>query len=199
MSTRAVLVAVVGLVCVGLAVAGCQTYGEGAGLGAVIGAGTGALIGSASGHAGQGALIGAAVGGVAGLIAHDIKARRAKDAQATAKDYSYQPSQGEVLRMENNQALPSIVAPGNKIEASIQYALLGAGSQGAPITEVRQLRHGPDVLAETSATVTRPDGTWVSTQQFDLPRNAAPGEYALTQTVATAKSRVSGTSYFTVQ
>ena len=56
------------LLVVAVAALGCETYGESAGLGALIGSGAGAIIGNQSGHAGQGALIGAVVGGAAGLI-----------------------------------------------------------------------------------------------------------------------------------
>lgn len=186
------------LACILLLAAGCQTYGRSAGLGALIGGGTGALIGSARGETGAGALIGAAVGGLAGLIAHDVKARRVRDAQATASDYAYQPAQGEVLRMENVQAAPSVVAPGNLVEASMQYALLGTGPGGLSVVESRQLREGPNVLAETSGTLVRADGTWVSTQTFEIPRTALPGTYTIVQTVQTPQSRVSGTATFTV-
>lgn len=198
MKKKALYAATAALVCILLMEAGCQSYGQTAGLGALIGAGTGAAIGSARGEAGTGALIGAAVGGLAGLIAHDIRARRVRDQRATAADYNYQPAQGEVLRMENVQVAPSTVKPGNLVEASMQYALLGTGPSGVSVVETRQLREGPNVLAETSGTVARTDGTWVSTQTFQIPPSALPGQYTIVQTIQTPQSRVSGTSTFTV-
>lgn len=178
---------------------GCQSYGQAAGLGAVLGAGTGAIIGNQSGHSGEGALIGAAVGGLAGLIAHDVKARKAKEAQATAAQYNYQPTQGEMLTLESSQALPSSVKRGNLIEASIQYALLGSGG-GARITESRTLRRGDQVIAEVSTkNFTRDDGTWVSTQQFKIPDNVEPGTYSVFQVVQTNQSRISSTTQFQVE
>jgi len=198
MKKKAFYAAAAALVCILILEAGCQSYGQTAGLGALIGAGTGAAIGSASGEAGAGALIGAAVGGLAGLVAHDVRARRVRDQRATASDYAYQPAQGEVLRMENVQAAPSTVKLGNLVEASMQYALLGTGPGGVSVVETRQLRDGANVLAETSGTVVRTDGTWVSTQTFEIPQNALTGTYTIVQTVQTPQSRVSGTSTFTV-
>lgn len=196
---RRLLICGVVLLAVALVGAGCRTYGQAGGLGAAIGAGTGALIGADRGHALEGALIGGALGGLAGLVAHDVKARKAKDAQATAAEYNYQPSQGEVLRLENARALPSAVNVGQMVQGTMQYALLGAPQNGVAVTETRQLRRGNDILAESSQTVTRTSGTWVSTQDFELPRTAAPGEYQMVQTTQTPTSRVSGTATFVVQ
>ncbi len=191
-----------GILATGMAVmccVGCQTYGEAGALGAALGAGTGAIIGHQSGHAGEGALIGAALGGLTGLIAHDIKAHKERDATGTATEYEYQPSQGEMLTLENAQALPSTVRRGNMVEASIQYALLGTGG-GTRVTESRSLRRGNEVIAEVSSkTFTRDDGTWVSTQQFKIPQNIDPGTYTVVQVVQTAQSRISGSSQFRVE
>ena len=186
------------LICLALAVSGCETYGQAGGLGAALGAGTGAIIGNQSGHAGEGAAIGAVVGGLAGLVAHDVKARRQKAAAETAAQYNYQPAQGEMLTLESAQALPSQVQAGNMIEASIQYALLGTGS-GATVRESRTLMRGDEVIAEVSSkSFTRNDGTWVSTQQFKIPNNQPAGQYRVVQIVETAQNRISGSAYFTV-
>ncbi len=199
MSKKASLVAGIGAVCIALALSGCQTYGQAGGLGAALGAGTGAIIGNQSGHAGEGALIGGVLGGLAGLIAHDVKARKARSQQETAAEYKYEPTQGEMLTLESAQALPSTVRRGNMVEASIQYALLGTGG-GTQVTERRMLKHGDQVVAEVSSkTFTRTDGTWVSTQQFKIPQDTQPGTYTVVQSVQTAQSRISGMSQFSVQ
>lgn len=177
---------------------GCQTYGEAAGLGAAIGGVTGAVIGHQSGHALEGAAVGAVLGGLAGLVAHDIKVRQAKSAQQTAAEYNYQPSQGERLLFERAEVLPPVTTPGNMIEATIQYALLGTGS-GVQVTESRTLMRGNQVIAELStSTMTRTDGTWVSSQQFRLPPNLTPGEYSILTRVTTRLSSISGSANFVV-
>ncbi|HOK08230.1 MAG TPA: glycine zipper domain-containing protein [Candidatus Hydrogenedens sp.] len=178
---------------------GCQTYGEAAGLGAALGGATGAIIGHQSGHALEGAAIGAVLGGITGLVAHDIKARRAKSAEETAKEYNYQPTQGEKLLFERTEVLPNVITPGNKIEATIQYALLGTGPGGVNVTESRTLLQGERVIAElSSSTVNRGDGTWVSSQEFRLPSNLAPGQYSILTRVSTKLSSISGSASFVV-
>jgi hypothetical protein len=181
------------------AMAGCETYGQAGGLGAALGGGAGAIIGHQSGHALEGAAIGAVVGGLTGLIAHDIKARRAKSREETAAAYNYQPAQGEMLTFERTEVLPGTVRPGEMIESSVQYALLGTGS-GIQVTESRALLRGDQVLSDLSSKgFTRQDGTWVSSQQFRLPGNLQPGQYTLLTRVNTAQSAISGRANFWVQ
>lgn len=186
----------VGVVCIALVLSGCQSYAGSAGLGAALGAGTGALVAHDSK---EGAIAGAIIGGLAGLVAHDIKAKKQRDAQATAQQYGYVPAQGEVLSLETSSALPSVVLPGNMVEGSIQYALLGSGNGGIDVVETRQLMRGDQLVGESTKTVHRTDGTWASTQQFKLPNNAPAGQYRILQTVQSAKSRITASSSFTVQ
>ncbi len=181
-----------------LFISGCQTYGEAAGLGAGIGSVAGAIIGHQSGHTLEGAAVGAVLGGLAGLVAHDIKVRQAKSAQQTAAEYNYQSGQGEKIVFERAEVLPPAVTPGNEIESSIQYALLGAGS-GVQVTETRILMKGSQIIAElSSSTMTRTDGTWVSSQKFRLPANLTPGEYSILTRVSTRLSSISGSANFVV-
>ncbi|HOV33015.1 MAG TPA: glycine zipper domain-containing protein [Candidatus Hydrogenedens sp.] len=177
---------------------GCQTYGEAGGLGAALGAATGAIIGNQSGHALEGAAIGGVLGGIAGLVAHDIKAQKAKSAKETEQQYNYQAAQGERLTFERAEVLPNVVIPGDTIETIIQYALLGAGS-GTNVTETRSLIRGDQVVADlSSSSFTRNDGTWVSSQEFRLPPNLAPGQYTLLFRVSTNLSSISGRANFIV-
>ncbi len=177
---------------------GCQTYGEAGGLGAALGGATGAIIGHQSGHALEGAAIGAVLGGIAGLVAHDIKARKAKSAEQTSTEYNYQPSQGERLSFERAEVLPNVVTPGNMIETTVQYALLGTGS-GTSVTETRSLLRGEQLIADiSSSSFNRNDGTWVSSQQFRLPPNLSPGQYTILFRVSTRLSSISGRATFVV-
>ncbi len=185
--------------CLIFTMAGCQTYGEGAGAGAAVGALAGGIIGHQSGRALEGAVIGAALGGLVGLIAHDIKVQRAKSRQQTVETYNYQPSQGEVLSLEQYFVTPQVTHAGGKITASLQYALIG-GTDGTPVTETRRLLKGERVIADLSSRkFDRQDGTWLTTQEFTLPSNLDPGKYSLIQKVETAQSSIFGTATFTVQ
>jgi hypothetical protein len=185
--------------CLFLSMAGCQTYGEGAGAGAAVGAIAGGIIGHQSGRALEGAAIGAALGGLVGLIAHDIKVQRAKSREQTVEKYNYTPSAGEVLSLEENFVTPEVTTPGGKITASLQYALIGA-TNGTQVTETRRLLRGEKVIADLSSKkFSREDGTWLTTQEFTLPSNLKPGEYSLVQRVETSQSSIFGTATFVVQ
>lgn len=185
--------------CLVVVMAGCQTYGEGAGAGAAVGAVAGGIIGHQSGRALEGAVIGAALGGLVGLIAHDIKVQRAKSRQQTVEQYKYTPSQGEVLSIEEYFVTPDVTRSGGRITSSLQYAILGA-TDGTEVTETRRLLRGEQVVAELSSKkFTRQDGTWLTTQEFTLPNNLKPGEYKLDQRVETRESRISGVATFVVQ
>ncbi len=179
--------------------AGCETYGQSAGLGAALGAGTGAVIGHQSGHAAEGALIGGALGGLTGLVVHDVKARRARSAQETAEEYQYAPAQGEKLQLEDVRVSPKSTRPGTMVSAEVQYALLGTGG-GVQVRERRNLLKQGQLLRELSSeTFTRPDGTWVSSQEFRLPNDLKPGVYTVQVRVETAQSAISGKTDFTVE
>ena len=185
--------------CLGLTLAGCQTYGESASLGAVLGGTAGAIIGHQSGHALEGAAIGAALGGLTGLIVHDVKVQQAKSREQTITDYQYTPGSGEVLSLEESVVTPQVIPAGGRITASLQYALI-SGAGGTPVTETRQLLRGEKVVANLSSKkFTRQDGTWLTTQEFTLPNNLKPGEYALIQRVETAGASIFGTATFVVQ
>ena len=175
-----------------LAISGCQTYGEAGALGAALGAGAGAIIGHQSGHAGEGAIIGAVLGGAAGLIAHDIKARKAKSRQQTEEEYNYVPAEGERLELDAAEVFPKTASPGDTIGTSISYALMGSGSSGVKIREKRTLMKGNQIIEEVSSkNFNRTDGTWVSEQQFTLPKNIKPGQYRVVQSAQSNDNRVS--------
>ena len=195
----------IGLISLGLAcsvlvmMSGCQTYGEAAGLGAGAGALAGGIIGHQTGRAVEGAIIGGLVGGAAGLIVHDIKARRMRSRAETEAAYAnYTPAQGEMLTLERSEVLPGTARPGEMAEASIQYALLGTGS-GVQVSEQRSLMRGDRMIADVSThNFSRDDGTWVSSQPFRIPSNLEPGAYTIVTTVRTARSAISAQAGFNV-
>jgi hypothetical protein len=181
---------------------GCETTGESAGLGAAIGAAAGAIIGNQSGSAGEGAVIGAVLGGIGGAIISDVQKTNAKK-QRTAEDtviqYNYEPTQGESMIFEQADLFPSNAIRGEFTTASMQYALLGTGS-GKVVTETRAVRRGNDIVSQISSQkFTRNDGTWVSTQEFRIPKNWDTGEYTLEQIAQTDQSAVSGSTKFYVE
>jgi hypothetical protein len=178
---------------------GCQTAGGSAAAGGGIGAGLGAIIGHQSGHAGEGALIGLGVGALTGLIVHDVKARRQRTAQETAQQYEYTPAQGQRLTFEHARVEPYRTYRGERVEATAQFALLGAGP-GVQLTESWILRDDRQEIAQLSSyTQTREDGTWVSTLPFRVPENLAPGNYYIAYHAQTSQAGISGRADFVVQ
>ena len=181
------------LAAVTVSLVGCATYGESAGLGAALGAGAGAIIGNQSGHSGEGALIGAAFGTVAGLVAHDSQVRRAE----TPPRYAHRPPQASLeqsLVLEEATVSPSKVRRGSMVEASIQYELLGS-RYGTRVTETRVLKRGDEVIERFySKSGTRRDGSWISTQQFQVSDSLEPGEYTIEQTIRAKDMVISSSS-----
>ena len=185
--------------CLLITMAGCQTHGEAAGLGAVLGGTAGAIIGHQSGHGLEGAAIGAALGGLSGLIIHDIKVQRAKTQQQTVETYNYTPNQGEVLALEESYVSASEYRRGDMVRSTLQYAIISPNGR-TQVKETRSLNRGSQVISQISSkTFNRDDGTWITTQEFQLPRDLSPGRYALVQRVDTGTSTIFGTTEFTVR
>lgn len=185
--------------CLLISVSGCETTGQSAGLGAALGGAAGAVIGHQSGHALEGAAIGAAAGGLTGWFVHDVRADRARNRQQTVETYKYEPSQGEVLSLEDSFVTPNVASPGQMVTASLQYAIIGSDGT-TQVKETRRLLRGEKVIGELSSkTFTRQDGTWVTTQEFKLQPNLKPGQYTLLQRVETDESSIFGTAEFTVK
>jgi hypothetical protein len=185
---------------VAMGVAGCETPAQTAGSGAALGGLLGGVIGHQSGRAWEGAAIGAVLGGVAGLVAHDVRARKVREAQPTAEYYNYQPAQGLRIYGEPATVAPTQITKGNTVKATMEYAVLGAPPSGITVVEKRVLKKDGAVLAELeSDTVTRTDGTWVSTMDIAVGADVAPGTYELAQTLETPQGQqIQSQSYFTV-
>ncbi len=193
------VIAAVLAVCFILAV-GCETTGQSAGLGAVLGGTAGAIIGNQSGHAWQGALIGAAVGGLAGYAVKKLKDRQTKNAQQTAQENSYTPDQGLKLAYKGGSVSPGTVKPGDKVVAKVEYAAMGTGANGVEVKEKRVLSQGDKTLGTMSDDkVRRTDGTWESSVEFQVPQNAAAGQYTVAQNVSTSNQSIEKAIAFDVK
>jgi len=137
---------------------------------------------------------------LAGLIAQDVKVRRERTRQETVETYNYTETQGLLVQFERAEVLPRDARPGTRVQNVFQYAILGAGA-GISVTEHRSLLQGDRLLGELSSeTFTRDDGTWVSTQEFQLPNDMRPGVYSIeTRVSAGSAAPISGRANFTVQ
>lgn len=176
------------MVCLGLALAGCETAGGSAGTGALVGGALGAIIGNQSGHAGEGALIGAALGGLAGWGIHAARNRQLKNAQQTYQDYNYKNDDGFKLDMRGASVSPGTVAPGQSVTTKYEYATMGTGN-GVDIEQRRVLKKNNEQLVELEREViSRTDGTWESEMEFGVPKNATPGTYVVSHGVKAGNS-----------
>jgi hypothetical protein len=171
---------------------GCTTFGQehqgaatGAGAGAIVGATAGALLGASGAKTEMmivGGLIGALAGGLIGHYAYDQKKSEAE----TAKAYHYKPSQGTVLRVESASVVPKTVNAGETVKIKMTYALLGAGSSGADVSEIREIRYKGELFGKPEVNVTREDGTYSSSIPITLPSDAQKGKYSVVVKVRTA-------------
>jgi hypothetical protein len=182
--------------------AGCTTMEEhkgaavGAGAGAATGTAAGAIFGKGTGAAVVGGLLGALAGGAIGHYAYDQK----KTEEQTAKDYDYETSQGQVLRIEDILVTPQKVSPGGEVQLSMTYAVLTPESKSnTEITETREITHQGQVVGKPETRVSRPDGTFTSTVPLNLPAGAAKGEYKVRSTVKSANASDSRETSFTVK
>lgn len=192
------------ILCIALAlpVAGCSTIEAhpGTAVGAGVGGTAGAIAGSSIGEGGTtgaivGGLIGALVGGAVGYYAYD----RTRSANETAKVYNYQSSQGNMLRVEGASVAPTSARPGENVNLKMTYAVLSPSGSGVTrITEIREIRHGNELVGRPTVTVERSDGTYTSSIPLRLPANAQPGEYKVTNTVESDFGSDSSETTFTV-
>ncbi len=166
---------------------GCSTVEQhpGTATGAGLGAAAGAIAGSAIGEGGTkgavvGGLLGALVGGAIGYYAYD----RDRTAAETARVYNYQPATGSsVLNIEAISAMPQTVRPGGQVDLKMTYALLTPQSASSTqVTETREIRYNGQLVGRQTVTVSRASGTYTSSVPLQLPADADPGQYAVTET-----------------
>ena len=212
MSRRILALAMV--VIFGLSLAGCQTEsgyydpGRSAGAGALGGAATGAaigaIIGAATGSPATGAWVGAAAGGVLGGVGGYLYAQHrnseVRSQQSAATAYNYQPSQGNVVNIDQASADPPTVSPGQQVNLGMQYTILTPSNAPVSLTLVREVRYQGQLLGQPyQTTVSNANGTFSDSVAYSLPRNASPGNYTVTSRVVSSYGNSQKEAYFTVQ
>ena len=170
---------------------GCASTVEqhpGATSGAAIGALGGAVLGGIIGHQvdrkEEGIIIGAVLGALAGATighyAYDVRRTRTE----TENVYSYKPTSGPLIRIEDASAVPQVVKPGQKVELQATYAVLhpDPGAQ-IGIVETREIRKDGVLIGRPSVKVIRGGGTYTSVVPLYLPPDAQPGRYVVVTTI----------------
>lgn len=171
------------------AMIGCQSIPQehrgaatGAGIGAAAGATAGALFGKNVGSTVIGGLLGGLVGGVIGNYAVDQRKNRAE----TLQTYNYQPSQGDVVTIENTSTSPQVVSPGEVVHLQMTYAVMTPNSASQiSLREIREITHNGNLVGSPEVQVTRSSGTFQSSIPLRLPDSAERGVYVVTSKIQT--------------
>ena len=168
----------------------------GAGAGAAAGTAAGAIIGDDAKGAVIGGLLGALAGGAIGHYGYDKR----RDREETAQTYDYASSQGSVVSIEKVSVSPRDANAGQVVDLEMTYAVLtpqGAGE--TEITETRTITYQGGLVGEPVKRVSRPDGTYVTSQPLHLPDQARTGTYKVTFKVETGFGSDTRTAAFQVQ
>jgi hypothetical protein len=170
-------------------------------VGAVTGALAGAAIGALTGgkHA-QRALIGGAAGAVVGgglafalawghcmSLYSDLNSFPVAGAQETAQQISYNPSQGNVTKIQEFSVNPTGVAPGREVQLNGSYYVMAPeGTKEVKIRETRMVEYfDPSEkkwkeLGAVDQEVTSALGTRKAEGRFDMPSDVPEGLYRIT-------------------
>jgi surface antigen len=187
-------------------ISGCASIPEqhkGAATGAGIGAATGAVAGALLGSSGAktemavlGGLAGALAGGLIGHYVYDQKNNK----EETEQKYKYNPSKGQMVKIEDADVVPVMAKPGETIDIKMTYAVLGAGTGGElEIKETREIRHNGKNYGNAQVKLFRTDGTYSSSIPITLPNDAKSGKYNVLLTVKAPKAKDTKEVTFTVR
>ncbi|MGB9292801.1 MAG: hypothetical protein WCB64_05765, partial [Desulfobaccales bacterium] len=120
--------------------------------------------------------------------------------QAAAQNSNYNPSQGNLVKIDRVSADPAVVAPGQQVNLQMNYTILTPDNTPTSVTLVREVRYGGQLLGQPyQATVTNNNGNFNDSVAYGLPNNAAVGQYTVTSRVITSYGSDQQDAIFTVQ
>lgn len=184
--------------------AGCSSIPQehrGAAKGAGIGAATGAVAGAVlAGDKTEGALLGGLAGALIGGAVGHYTVDKEKNAEETAQDYNYRPSEGTRVRIEETSVDPEVVRAGDKVEIESKYAVLSPNSdEQVKVSEAFEIRHNGELVGNPQATVSHDPGTYNASVPLFLPENAKSGTYEVVTTISAAGTRDRSVTTFEVR
>ena len=169
-------------------------------IGAGAGAAGGALIGGLIADSPTGAVVGGLLGGLAGGAAGHYLGRQERGRSDAMQALDYTPQQGRMVRLEQAEAVPTAVKPGDTVNLAARYTVLTPRpGERVPVREMRVVRHGSEIVANPSAEFTRENGTYTSALPITLPANAEAGTYEVTTTVISGGESATETTRFEVR
>ncbi|MGA7577225.1 MAG: glycine zipper family protein [Desulfobaccales bacterium] len=208
------ILALVMIIVFPLALAGCmnetgfyspsQSAAAGTLGGAATGAALGSIIGAATGNPATGAWVGAAtgalVGGVGGYLYAEHRNSEMLSSQAAAQNQNYNPSQGNLVKIDRVSVDPSVIAPGGQVNLQENYTILTPDNTPTSVTLVREIHFGGQMLGQPyQYKVSNNNGTFTDSVNYVLPKDAAAGQYTVTSRVITSYGSDQQDAYFTVQ
>lgn len=174
-------------------IAGCTTQQKGAGIGAGAGAVIGGVIGHQSGNTAAGVAIGAAIGGLGGYVVGDvIEERKTRSEEETRIDYGYGDQDDPFLDVKEVRVRPLTAGIGSTVENEMTFAVLGESGIERDIRETTLLRveDTSRVIQENESLGQFSSGTYRVTREFEVPADAAPGNYTLVKELDCAGCQV---------
>ncbi len=197
----AVAVALAAVLTASAVLGGCETIREnpktsiGAGTGAAAGGVAGGLIGRDT----TGVVVGGLLGGLAGGAIGYYLERQDRNRTQAASEVGYNPGQGTVVRVEQVQANPASVRPGQTVNVVATYTVLTPqADQTVAVRETREIRHNGALVANPTTEFSRNNGTFTSALPITLPADAGRGAYEVTTTVAVGDRVSRGSTNFRV-
>jgi len=180
-----------------------RSTAAGAGGGAVVGAALGAIIGAAAGDAATGAWVGAATGAIVGGVGGALYARhqnqQMRNREAAMAQYGYAPGRGALVDVNDARVMPTTVRPGQTVDVTMTYTVLTPDGAPAQVTLQREIRqNGRPVGQPFAVQAMNQNGTFEDRVAFTVPRDAAPGPYAVTNRVVSNFGTAERSAYFTV-
>src|SRR5262249_47364516 len=104
-----------------------------------------------------------------------------------------------VVRIDQVQAQPAAVRPGDTVSLNATYTVSTPSDQLMAVRETREGRLNGELVANPTVGVTRQTGTYRSALPITLPANARRGRYEVTMTVAWGDRQSTSTTAFSVQ
>jgi hypothetical protein len=159
------------------------------------GAAAGALIGGLIGGSWQSAGVGSLVGGGFGFLVawghclslySTLQSQPAAGYQQTARQVGYNPSQGNVTKVQSFNVTPGTVAPGNTVNLGGSYYVMAPeGAKEAKVTETRYVKYFDPAknewtqLGEVDQEITAAPGSRKADGKFDIPKDVPEGKYRM--------------------
>ena len=189
------------VITVSLGSAGCATISEHqkTAIGAGAGAAGGALIGGLISRNTTGVVVGGLIGALAGGGIGYYLERQDRSGPQAAAATGYSPAQGNVVRVDGAQALPTQVRAGETINLTITYTVLTPRNDlSYLVRETREVRHDGVLVANPTTEFQRSNGTFTSALPITLPATAGRGVYEVTATVSLGDRLSRGATTFSV-